>query len=132
MKTRKKWRRPACTVHCPRQDHLGWQRAHVVGFSMGGMVALKLGAAAPQRLHSLTALSVTGGGWQVGRLGKSGLPARAVRSIVVREMEVLPVVSRNPRCACLRLCRIDSAFWRIGGLLPPRAISHAQPWLGCT
>ncbi|PNW86213.1 hypothetical protein CHLRE_02g077451v5 [Chlamydomonas reinhardtii] len=46
-------------------DHLGWQRAHVVGFSMGGMVALKLGAAAPQRLHSLTALSVTGGGWQI-------------------------------------------------------------------
>ncbi|KAG2425999.1 hypothetical protein HXX76_013370 [Chlamydomonas incerta] len=46
-------------------DHLGWRRAHVVGFSMGGMVALKLGAAAPQRLHSLTALSVTGGGWQI-------------------------------------------------------------------
>ncbi|KAG2435060.1 hypothetical protein HYH02_012057 [Chlamydomonas schloesseri] len=46
-------------------DHLGWQRAHVVGFSMGGMVALKLGATAPHRLQSLTALSVTGGGWQI-------------------------------------------------------------------
>ncbi|KAG2490956.1 hypothetical protein HYH03_010633 [Edaphochlamys debaryana] len=45
-------------------DHLGWREAHVVGFSMGGMVALKLGALAPHRVLSLTALSVSGGGWQ--------------------------------------------------------------------
>ncbi|GLI59923.1 hypothetical protein VaNZ11_001970, partial [Volvox africanus] len=46
-------------------DHLGWPRAHVVGFSMGGMVALRLAVEAPERLLSLTALSVTNGGWQL-------------------------------------------------------------------
>ncbi|GIL83246.1 hypothetical protein Vretimale_11375 [Volvox reticuliferus] len=46
-------------------DHLGWRRAHVVGFSMGGMIALRLAVEAPQRLLSLTVLSVTNGGWQL-------------------------------------------------------------------
>ncbi|GIL52883.1 hypothetical protein Vafri_8646 [Volvox africanus] len=46
-------------------DHLGWRQAHVVGFSMGGMVALRLAVEAPERLLSLTALSVTNGGWQL-------------------------------------------------------------------
>jgi pimeloyl-ACP methyl ester carboxylesterase len=45
-------------------DHLGWRRFHVVGHSMGGMIACKLAAAAPQRLQSLSILSATGGGWQ--------------------------------------------------------------------
>ena len=50
----------------PRQDHLGWSRAHVAGFSMGGMIAMKLAAlAAPGRVLSLTVLSVTGGGMEV-------------------------------------------------------------------
>ncbi|EFJ47329.1 hypothetical protein VOLCADRAFT_92100 [Volvox carteri f. nagariensis] len=46
-------------------DRLGWHKAHVVGFSMGGMIALRLAVQAPERLLSLTALSVTNGGWQV-------------------------------------------------------------------
>lgn len=46
-------------------DHLGWrERVHLVGHSMGAMIALKLAAAAPQRVASLSVLSATGGGWQ--------------------------------------------------------------------
>jgi pimeloyl-ACP methyl ester carboxylesterase len=45
-------------------DHLGWKAAHVVGFSMGGMIATKLAAAAPHRLLSLCTIAVTGGGWE--------------------------------------------------------------------
>lgn len=45
-------------------DHLGWDKAHVCGHSMGGMIACKLAAIAPQRLSSLTLLGVTGGGYQ--------------------------------------------------------------------
>ena len=45
-------------------DHLGWGRFHVIGHSMGAMIACKLAAAAPQRLQSLSVLSATGGGWQ--------------------------------------------------------------------
>ncbi|KAF3324602.1 aminoacrylate hydrolase RutD [Carex littledalei] len=45
-------------------DHLGWRKAHVVGHSMGGMIACKLASIAPDRLCSLGLLNVTGGGYQ--------------------------------------------------------------------
>jgi pimeloyl-ACP methyl ester carboxylesterase len=45
------------------QDELGWQSAHVVGFSMGGMVAAKFCALWPQRACSLSIISATRGGW---------------------------------------------------------------------
>ncbi|MEP7309108.1 MAG: alpha/beta fold hydrolase [Acidobacteriota bacterium] len=41
-------------------DHLGVQRAHVLGYSMGGGVALSLADAAPTRVASLTMLSAIG------------------------------------------------------------------------
>ncbi|HHX88269.1 MAG TPA: alpha/beta fold hydrolase [Paracoccus sp.] len=40
-------------------DHLEIEKAHVIGFSMGGMLALDLGLHAPERLATLTALSVS-------------------------------------------------------------------------
>jgi pimeloyl-ACP methyl ester carboxylesterase len=40
-------------------DHLGWEAFHLVGFSMGGMVAQVVAAAAPERLLSLALLSTT-------------------------------------------------------------------------
>jgi pimeloyl-ACP methyl ester carboxylesterase len=41
-------------------DHLKIEKAHVVGYSMGAMMTLKLAAVAPQRMHS----AVVGGmGW---------------------------------------------------------------------
>uniref|UniRef100_A0A1D1Z0L3 Putative non-heme bromoperoxidase BpoC n=1 Tax=Anthurium amnicola TaxID=1678845 RepID=A0A1D1Z0L3_9ARAE len=45
-------------------DHLGWNKAHVVGHSMGAMIACKLAAMAPSRLNSLALLNVTGGGYE--------------------------------------------------------------------
>mmetsp|Transcript_18336 Transcript_18336/g.31377 ORF Transcript_18336/g.31377 Transcript_18336/m.31377 type:complete len:393 (-) Transcript_18336:597-1775(-) len=46
-------------------DHLGWDACHVGGFSMGGMIATKLAAAAPERVKSLMLMGVTGGGSQI-------------------------------------------------------------------
>lgn len=40
-------------------DHLGVERAHVVGFSMGGMLGLELAVNAPSRIASLAAISAS-------------------------------------------------------------------------
>ncbi|KAL2527476.1 alpha/beta-Hydrolases superfamily protein [Abeliophyllum distichum] len=45
-------------------DHLGWEKAHVFGHSMGAMIACKLAAMVPNRVLSLALLNVTGGGYE--------------------------------------------------------------------
>ena len=42
-------------------DHLGIDKAHVVGYSLGGFITLKLAATVPQRLLSA---SILGAGWE--------------------------------------------------------------------
>jgi pimeloyl-ACP methyl ester carboxylesterase len=45
-------------------DHVGWTRAHVVGASMGGMIAQHLAFEHPARVATLTSMmSTTGGRW---------------------------------------------------------------------
>jgi pimeloyl-ACP methyl ester carboxylesterase len=53
-------------------DHLGWGSAHVVGMSMGGMIAQLMAIRAPERVWTLTSIMSTVGrrsvGWQHPRL----------------------------------------------------------------
>lgn len=42
-----------------------WQRAHILGFSMGGMIGQSLAVLAPHRLDSLTLLGTSRGGMQI-------------------------------------------------------------------
>jgi pimeloyl-ACP methyl ester carboxylesterase len=52
-------------------DHLGIDRAHLVGRSMGGMIAQTIAATAPQRVLSLTSICSTTGSTKVGQPAKS-------------------------------------------------------------
>mmetsp|Transcript_30747 Transcript_30747/g.78571 ORF Transcript_30747/g.78571 Transcript_30747/m.78571 type:complete len:367 (-) Transcript_30747:395-1495(-) len=70
-------------------DHLGWKEpCHIVGFSMGGMIATKLAAAAPSRVRSLACVSVTGGGTEIiprsWRGFKYGVRALAAKTLEER------------------------------------------------
>lgn len=59
-------------------DHLGIDRAHLVGRSMGGMIAQTIAATEPQRVLSLTSIYSTTGSSKVGQ------PARStIRLLVV-------------------------------------------------
>ncbi|WP_067813086.1 alpha/beta fold hydrolase [Nocardia inohanensis] len=48
-------------------DALGWESAHLVGMSMGGMIAQTVAARAPHRVRSLTSIFSTSGAARVGR-----------------------------------------------------------------
>lgn len=69
-------------------DHLGWDAAHVVGISMGGMIVQTLAVEHPARVRSLTSVMSTLGRRTVGWQHPSLLPQLIARKTVGREAYV--------------------------------------------
>jgi pimeloyl-ACP methyl ester carboxylesterase len=66
-------------------DHLGIERAHVVGASMGGMIAQTIAARHPERVHSLVSIMSNTGGRFRGQPALRTYPVFLRRSPADRE-----------------------------------------------
>lgn len=74
-------------------DHLGLDSAHVVGVSMGGMIAQSMAIARPARVRSLTSIMSTTGrrtvGWQHPSLLPNLLAKRGGREVYIESTVVV-------------------------------------------
>jgi pimeloyl-ACP methyl ester carboxylesterase len=66
-------------------EHLGIERAHVVGMSMGGMIGQALAATHPDRVASLTSIFSTTGARGIGQPARSTLLRMARRAARTRD-----------------------------------------------
>lgn len=93
-------------------DHLGADRATVIGASRGGTIALDLALDAPDRVAAV----VTVGG------GPSGFPDAALTAEEQRRVDELDAI--DPATDAARLVRLETRLWAVG---PERDASDVDP-----
>ncbi|MFQ1002795.1 alpha/beta fold hydrolase [Modestobacter sp. SSW1-42] len=109
-------------------EHLEIDRVHLVGMSMGGMIAQTLTARHPDRVASLTSIFSTTGDRRVGQPARSTLlrlakgPARTVGASVERHLGMLAHIGSPTLLPDADLERAwATGFWERGGGVRARA-----------
>jgi len=77
-------------------DHLGWDKVHVVGASMGGMVALELAHTAPKRIKSLV-LAVTHAGSMPPLISMMNFTKISIENNLEKKTELLLELLYSPQ-----------------------------------
>lgn len=101
-------------------DHLEVSRAHVVGVSMGGMIAQRIALGWPQRVASLHLLMTTTGDWRVGlpdpeaRWVLTREPAPDLEAHVDAELAATEAVGSPGRVDAARVRALARAHWQRG------------------
>ncbi|WP_329062311.1 alpha/beta fold hydrolase [Amycolatopsis sp. NBC_01480] len=117
-------------------DHLGVERAHLAGMSMGGMIAQTVAARHPERVATLTSIFSTTGHPRVGQPARSTIlrlakpPARTAEESAERHLSLLSHIGSKtfPPDEALERTWATGAWERSGGVNPgvPRQISAIQ------
>jgi len=109
-------------------EHLGIERVHLVGMSMGGMIAQTLAARHPERVASLTSIFSTTGDRSVGQPARSTLlrlakgPSPTVEDSVERHLGMLAHIGSPTLLPDEGLERAwATGFWERGGGVRARA-----------
>ena len=126
-------------------DTLGLASAHIVGASMGGMIAQHIASKYPTRTRSLTLIMTSSGARhlpqaraKVRRLLLKGVPGKDVESIVRHLAQVVtaigsPAYPPDPARLHQRLLAMVTRSWRPAGtarqLLAIAADGDRSPWL---
>ncbi len=109
-------------------DHLGLAAAHLVGVSMGGMIAQTMAVEQPRRVLSLTSIMSTTGkrsvGWQhprlipalIGRRGR-GRTAYARGSAQIWDLIGSPLYPNDPEQVLAKANETFDRGWSAGGVL---------------
>ncbi len=127
-------------------DALGLASAHIVGASMGGMIAQHIAASHPHRTRSLTLVMTSSGARhlpqpsaRIRRLLLKGAPGQDVERIVRHLTQIVTAIGSpgypsEPARLHQRLLAMVSRSWRPAGtarqLLAILADGDRSPWLG--
>jgi pimeloyl-ACP methyl ester carboxylesterase len=106
-------------------DHLGIERAHVVGASMGGMIAQTIAARHPDRVLSLTSIMSTTGGRLVGQPALRVMPIFLKQAPRERQAFIEHTVTLFETIGSSGIERDDAELREVAGLMFDRGLDPA-------